>query len=262
MKPLINLTLIAFGATATMTALTPPHLSAVTNAAGGPAVHAVRPTVSSRDGAPVTTEVEVDHLGEKLSPEDYAALANANMRGLLPPVEFAHPYRGRVRLLRGQSQEALRHLCGKQPEGVLLGCARKPDTNGVPFVVLADDATVRANGWTPNLNALHEAGHLNGAWTHDGWRDLAQLGTAAALPQPIEAPKPVVVAQADAPPPVEEDQYVEVPPPRRHPRPRYRDDGPYAPPSPPYYGPPPGWVPTIFGPAPCLPQLLGIQACL
>ena len=27
----------------------------------------------------------VDHLGEELLPEDYAALANPNMRGLLPP---------------------------------------------------------------------------------------------------------------------------------------------------------------------------------
>src|SRR5215470_12084925 len=72
--------------------------------------------------------VEVDHLGEELGPEDYAALANPNMRGLLPPVEFAHPYRGRVLLLRGQSQAALRRICGKQQPGVLLGCARKPDT--------------------------------------------------------------------------------------------------------------------------------------
>ena len=207
--------------------------------------------------------VEVDHLGEELGPEDYAALANPNMRGLLPPVEFAHPYRGRVLLLRGQSQAALRRICGKQQPGVLLGCARKPDTDGVPFVVLADEATVRANGWTPNLNAIHEAGHLNGAWTHDGWRDLARLSApAAASPQPM-APKPVVVAQADAPPsPVEEDQYVEVPPPRRHapeerlrhPRPRYHE--------PPVYGPPPGWIfiPSERRAMPCLPTLLTFGA--
>jgi hypothetical protein len=42
----------------------------------------------------------VDHLGEPLAPEDYSALANPNLRGLLPPVEFAHPYQGRVLLLR------------------------------------------------------------------------------------------------------------------------------------------------------------------
>src|SRR5262245_52483432 len=59
----------------------------------------------------------VDHLGEELGPADYAALANPNLRGLLPPVEFSHPYHGRVLLLRGQGQEALRRICGKQAEG-------------------------------------------------------------------------------------------------------------------------------------------------
>jgi hypothetical protein len=202
--------------------------------------------------------VDVDHLGEELEPEDYAALANPNVRGLLPPVEFAHPYRGRVRLLRGQSQEALRRICGKQPEGVLLGCAQRPNADGVPFVVLADDATVRANGWTQNLNALHEAGHLNGAWTHDGWRDLAQIGApAAASPRPVETPaKPIVVAQADVPP---EDQYVDEPPlPRRHPRPRYGPEGRPWHYGPPVYGPPPGWIliPSEQRAMPCLPTLL------
>jgi len=170
------------------------------------------------------------------------------MRGLLPPVEFAHPYRGRVLLLRGQSQEALRHICGKQPAGTLLGCAR-PGANGVPFVALADDATVRANGWTPNLNALHESGHLNGAWTHDGWRDLAQIGApAAASPRPVETPaKPIVVAQV---PP--EDQYVDEPPPSPRRRPPARYYGP------PVYGPPPGWIviPSEQRAMPCLPTLL------
>jgi len=187
----------------------------------------------------------VDHLGEELLPGDYTALANPNMRGLLPPVEFAHPYRGRVLLLQGQSQEALRRICGKQPEGaLLLGCARRPDTSGVPFVVLADEATVRANGWTPNLNMLHEAGHLNGSWGHDGWRNLAQLG----------APKPIIVAQADAAEDVplqEHDAYRQPPPPpRRHSRPRYHE--------PPVYGPPPGWIviPSEQRAVPCLPTLM------
>jgi hypothetical protein len=179
---------------------------------------------AARPGGPWPHDaVLVDHLGEELGPADYAALANPSMRGLLPPVEYAHPYHGRVLLLRGANQEAMRWICGKQPEGVLLGCARRPNANGVPFVALADHTTIVQNGWTENLDALHEAGHLNGSWTHDGWRDLAQLG------RPIEAPKPVVVAQADAPPP-EDDQYIEAPPPRRHPRPRYRDYPPAPPP--------------------------------
>jgi hypothetical protein len=154
---------------------------------------------------PVQDAELVDHLGEELLPEDYSALANPYMRGLLPPVEFAHPYHGRVTVLRGQSQEAMRRICGQQSGGTLLGCAKRPKTGGLPFVALADDETVRMNGWTRNLNALHEAAHLNGSWGHDGWRDLAQMG------RPIEAPKAIVVALADVPP---EDQYDD-PHPRR-----------------------------------------------
>jgi len=202
--------------------------------------------------APLGAPVEVDHLGQELQPEDYAALANPNIRGFLPPVEFAHPYHGEVLLLRGQSQEALRRICGQQPEGTLLGCARRPSAGELPFVVMADDATVRAVGWTPNLNALHEAGHLNGSWGHDGWRDLAQLGVGKTRSQPslpeVSAPKPVIVAQADAP--VEEDE-PPPPPPRRHPRPREHYG--YPPPPPPprvLYEP---WSQRAI---PCLPTLL------
>src|SRR5262249_5479541 len=200
--------------------------------------------------------IEVDHLGEELGPADYTALANPNLRGLLPPIEYAHPYHGRVLLLRGQTQEALRRICGKQPEGVLLGCARRPSAGEAPFVALADEATVRANGWTMNLNERHEAAHLNASWTHDGWRDLAQLG------RPIEAPKPVVVAQADVPSvpsgrpeAIEEDQYDEPPPPpRRRPPSRY-----YGPPA---YGPPPGWIfiPSEQRAMSCLPTLVTFGA--
>src|SRR5262249_38606317 len=96
----------------------------------------------------------------------------------------------------------MRRICGKQPEGTLLGCARRPVSGELPFVALADEATARANGWTPNLNSLHEAGHLNGSWGHEGWRDLAQMGApAAATPRPTKPmpePKTTVVAQADA----------------------------------------------------------------
>jgi hypothetical protein len=206
----------------------------------------------------------VDHLGEPLEPADYWALAQPGMVGLWPPAEYAHPYHGRVLLLRGQSQEAMRRICGKQPPGVLLGCARKPDASGVPFVVLADDATVRANGWTMNLNELHEAGHLNGSWTHDGWRDLAQIGApAAASPRPVETPakpmpegrpKAIVVAQADVPP---EDQYIDEPPPppRRRPPP-----APYAPPPPPPWAYPPG--PWPWHPCPVIGPLTGWRVCI
>jgi hypothetical protein len=206
---------------------------------------------ANNPGDPWNNAELVDHLGEPLEPADYWALTNPNLRGLLPPVEYAHPYHGRVLLLRGRSQEAMRRICGKQPPGVLLGCARKPDANGVPFVVLADDATVGANGWTQNLNALHEAGHLNGAWTHDGWRDIAQLG------KPVAAP--IVVAQADALP-REED---EPPPVRRHHPRRYYDESP-PPPYAPY--PPPPWAyppaPWPWHPCPIVGPLTAWRICL
>jgi hypothetical protein len=206
----------------------------------------------------------VDHLGEPLEPADYWALAQPGMVGLWPPAEYAHPYHGRVLLLRGQSQEAMRRICGKQPPGVLLGCARKPDASGVPFVVLADRATVVQNGWTENLNALHEAGHLNGSWAHDGWRDLAQLGRPIEAPKPMPEgrPKAIVVAQADAvgtaEPHVPPENQYDGPPPRRHPRPRYDPEGRPWHHEPPVYGPPPGWIfiPSEQRAMPCLPTLM------
>jgi hypothetical protein len=212
----------------------------------------------------------VDHLGEELGPPDYWALAQPGLQGLWPPPGFAHPYRGPVLLLRGQGQEAMQRICGKHPGMILLGCAEKPSGNGVPRVALADRATILQNGWTENLNEIHEAGHLNGSRGHDGWRDLARGGApAAASPRPVETPakpmpegrpKAIVVAQVDAvgtaephvPP---EAQYVDEPPPppQRRPPPRY-----YRPPP----GLPPGW---IFIPAeqramPCLPTLLTFGA--
>jgi hypothetical protein len=231
--------------------------------------NAVMPTAPPKEQVG-NSPVEVDHLGEELGPADYWALANPNMRGLLPPVEFAHPYHGRVLLLRGQSQEAMRRICGKQPEGVLLGCAQRPNAGGVPFVVLADDATVRANGWTRNLNELHEAGHLNGSWGHEGWRDLAQLGApTVAPPRPVETAKPmpegqpkaIVVAQADAVPAGEPGWQDELSPPPRRPRPRYHEPPVYGPP---VYGPPPGWIfiPSEQRAMPCLPMLVGLPFCI
>jgi hypothetical protein len=207
------------------------------------AANAVTPVAHVENAA-----VEVDHLGEEPQPADYAALANPNMRGLLPPVEFAHPYRGRLLLLRGLDQETLRRNC-EQPAGLtVLGCARKPRPGELPLVMLADDATVRAAGWTRNLNELHEAGHLNGAWDHQGWRDLALPGVPA-----VASPKPaarIVVAQAA--PPEDRGEYVEPPPPPpRRPRPLYHE--PYPP-----YGPPPGWIfiPSEQRAMPCLPTLM------
>jgi hypothetical protein len=222
-----TISLIAWAAIIAAWALPPQKSSAVSD--NGLNVERVQEHAAAHPIGPRPHDAElVDHLGEPLAPEDYSALANPNLRGLLPPVEYAHPYHGKLLLLRGQSQQALRRICDNQPEGVtILGCARKPDASGVPFVVLADDATVKANGWTPNLNSLHEAGHLNGSWTHDGWRDLARLG----------APKPaIVVAQVDATDrsAVEDLAGYEFspPPPPRRPRP----------PPAPVYGPPPGWI--------------------
>jgi hypothetical protein len=210
----------------------------------------------------------VDHLGEPLEPADYWALAQPGMVGLWPPPEFARPYQGPVLLLRGQGQESMQRICGKHPGMILLGCAEKPSGNGVPRVALADRATILQNGWTENLNGIHEAGHLNGSWGHDGWRNLAQLGApAAASPRPVETPakpmpegrpKAIVVAQADVPP---EDQYIDEPPPppRRRPPPYY-GPAPYAPPPPPPWAYPPG--PWPWHPCPVIGPLTGWRVCI
>src|SRR5262249_4174826 len=118
------------------------------------------------------------------------------------------------------------------------------------------------------------------AWGHDGWRDLAQMGSAqgigapaAASPPPTKParegrPRAIVVAQSDAvggpegrvsPP---EDQYV-APPPRRRPPSRYYGPPPYRPP---VYGPPPiapGFIELPGGRiAPCALMIVGLSVCI
>jgi hypothetical protein len=53
-----------------------------------------------------------------------------------PPVEFDHPYPGKVVLIEGASQEALHVLCPLP--GAILGCA-VPKRDGVSTIAIADE---------------------------------------------------------------------------------------------------------------------------
>src|SRR5215831_15143706 len=71
-----------------------------------------------------TSGVEVDSLGEEMTPADLWAITTTSETRYLPPVEFSHPYRGRLILIDGASQETLHRLC-PDLRGVMLGCAVK-----------------------------------------------------------------------------------------------------------------------------------------
>jgi hypothetical protein len=202
-----------------------------------------------------TSGVEVDSLGEKMTAADLWAITTTSETRYLPPVEFSHPYRGRLILIDGASQETLHRLC-PDLQGVMLGCAVKTPGE-LPTVAIADAATIRNSGLTYNLVALHEAGHLNGAGAdHVGWRDgKTEIVRAAPMVQPSGmAEKPTVVADQGVAVEEEPDEPLP-PPPRRHPRPRYHEPPVYGPP---VYGPPPGWIviPSEQRAMPCLPTLL------
>jgi len=93
-----------------------------------------------------------------LEPPDLWALVTTAEKQY-PPVEFDHPYPGKVVLIEGASQEALHVLCPLP--GAILGCA-VPKRDGVSTIAIADEKTIRTWGWTRGLILRHEIAHLNG----------------------------------------------------------------------------------------------------
>jgi hypothetical protein len=84
---------------------------------------------------------------------------------ILPPVEFDHPYAGKLTVETVATREELSEICGKAFTQWTLGCAFRHGNNGCR-IVLADESIIKARGWTVALIMRHEIGHCNG-WPGD-----------------------------------------------------------------------------------------------
>jgi hypothetical protein len=104
-----------------------------------------------------------------------AALAGtypAMAQNVIPPAEYDFPYKGEVKIWRSASQDEIKQKCPPSAFPYHLGCGG-PRPNGDCHILMADDATIRQYGWTPEIVLRHELGHCNG-WgsNHKGARAL------------------------------------------------------------------------------------------
>ena len=78
---------------------------------------------------------------------------------VLPPLEYDHPYEGRL-TVTGGDKDLMGQLCPKTAFPVTLGCARR--YNDSCSIVIATDEIIKAVGWTTEIVLRDEIGHCNG----------------------------------------------------------------------------------------------------
>ena len=82
-------------------------------------------------------------------------------QNVIPPVEFDHPYPGKLVVERSSSQEYIRSKCGPTTFPYHLGCAfLRIDGR---LILMADDATITRAGWTTSIVLRHEEAHWSPA---------------------------------------------------------------------------------------------------
>jgi hypothetical protein len=101
-----------------------------------------------------------------------AALAEAPCQKfcILPPVEYDHPYTGKLTIETVLQREDLREFCGAAFLPWTLACARRDVTNNSCHIVIASDNLIREQRWSTELIMRHEIGHCNGWDGHHGQR--------------------------------------------------------------------------------------------
>jgi hypothetical protein len=94
----------------------------------------------------------------------------ARAQNVIPPVEYDHPYTGKLTIFRSSSQAEIKAKCPPSSFPYHLGCGG-PKAGGECHILMADDETIRKHGWTPEIVLRHEIGHCNG-WpaNHKGAR--------------------------------------------------------------------------------------------
>jgi hypothetical protein len=107
---------------------------------------------------------------------DMRALATRPQGAILPPLEYDHPFAGRLLVMLSCGQFCIRYLCKREWPISLYGCAVPkyspwartvdPDGKADCIVIHATEAFIDASGLTLNLLMRHEIGHCNG-WPSD-----------------------------------------------------------------------------------------------
>ena len=80
-------------------------------------------------------------------------------QNVIPPVEFDHPYTGKLTIERSSSQAEIKARCAPTSFSYHLGCAWA--MAGRCHILMADDATIREHNWTQEIVLRHERGHCN-----------------------------------------------------------------------------------------------------
>jgi hypothetical protein len=98
---------------------------------------------------------------------------------VLPPVEYDHPYSGRLVKFRKNTIEDVRASC-KTPLAMGLGCAWLV-SEGFCVIIMASDDVIEAAGHDPDVVLRHETAHCNG-WPkeHPGTRMWVRQKTKEA----------------------------------------------------------------------------------
>jgi hypothetical protein len=76
----------------------------------------------------------------------------------LPPIEYDYPYTGKLTIERVTSEQLMARCSAAT--AISLGCAFSGSGNC--FVLLVDDTSIKALGWTYDLLLRHELAHCNG----------------------------------------------------------------------------------------------------
>jgi hypothetical protein len=90
----------------------------------------------------------------------------------VPPEKFDYPFRGKLVVKRVDSNQLMQACSIATLQS--LGCAFV--NNDRCLILLVDDETIRAKGWTKELMLRHEQAHCNG-WPQDhaGARSLESI---------------------------------------------------------------------------------------
>jgi hypothetical protein len=95
------------------------------------------------------------------------AAAAERMR-LVPPLEYDHPYKGRLRIIVAENQQEVRRMCPGTKFHPLIGalaCTHRLSDTVCEVVMLSDDEINRV-GFPPDMVRRHEIAHCNG-WPAD-----------------------------------------------------------------------------------------------
>ena len=93
--------------------------------------------------APASAEPNITILKVKPNQEQLASTKPCQRFCILPPVEFDHPYTGKLTVKTVLQREDLREFCGEAFHPWTLGCARRDETNDSCHIVIANNNMIR-----------------------------------------------------------------------------------------------------------------------